>query len=110
MIEKISAILAKWILQNTTTSPSDSDEYELLEYGIECIINTLIPIIFFITYSLSQCMFVEMLCWFITFLYIRNVIGGYHASSHISCIIVSTIYGIISLSFLKYYMSVSNQT
>lgn len=102
MIEKISFLLANKLVQNTNESNADTDDLKILIYGIECIINTFIPIIFFLVYSLYNHTFFEMLCWFITFISLRNIIGGYHANSHSSCIIFSSIYGLLSLFSLQY--------
>lgn len=102
MIEKISFLLAKKLLQNTDKDCSDTEELEILKYGIECIINILIPISFFTIYSLLQNILLKMICWLITFLLLRNIIGGYHAGSHCSCIILSILYGILSLFMLQY--------
>ena len=38
-----------------------------------------------------------MLIWLPAFLFLRNYIGGYHASSHIRCIIFSSLFGILCI-------------
>lgn len=50
MIEKISFILANRILLSSSEVNTDTDELETIKYGIECIINTLIPLTLFIIY------------------------------------------------------------
>lgn len=102
MIEKISFTLAEKILEIADSDYPDTDELEILKYGIECIINMLIPISFFVAYSLFQNIFGEMICWLITFIVFRNTIGGYHARSHSSCIISTILYGILSLFTLQF--------
>ena len=47
MFEKISMKLSQMI----TSNHSDSDETDVIQYGLECIINTLIPIIIYTIYS-----------------------------------------------------------
>ena len=108
MIEKISSVLAEKLLQNT--NDSDQDNYEILKYGIECIINTFLPVIFFVIYSFFQKIFIEMLCWFTIFIAMRNAIGGYHASSHERCILLSTVYGLFSLMSLQHMWQLTLNT
>ena len=55
MIEKISYILASKLSNNTINdnknTSSSQDEVEVLQYGFECIINTIIPLLFFLYYT-----------------------------------------------------------
>lgn len=99
MIEKIAKTLAYKIHKNASDIV-DYDEIEVIQYGIECIINITIPlaIIYFIALIYSS--FVYSLLWSILFLIIRNFTGGYHASSHIKCMIYSTCIGLIVLYFI----------
>lgn len=96
MIEKISSIIAKYICNNMSANTIES-KYEIIEYGIECIINITIPIVFFFCYSLICGSIFEMATWLTIFLIYRNHIGGYHASSHLKCILFSTVYGLLAL-------------
>ena len=88
MIEKISATLAEFICTNLPNENNDS-KYEILKYGFECIINTGIPCIIYFIVSIINHMQLETLIWFIVFIFYRNLIGGYHASSHFKCILFS---------------------
>lgn len=98
MIERISQHLAKRIMN--TLKEDSTDETAVLAYGFECLINLLIPLSFFLIYSICNHIFIEMLCWLVTFLILRNQIGGYHADSHIKCIIYSILYGFVFLHLL----------
>ena len=100
MIEKISALFASYLCKKSGTEISKT-EHEILQYGLECIINTYTPIIFFVIYACSSKMLLEMITWLLTFLFYRNLIGGYHASTHIRCILLSTLYGLLSIHFIK---------
>lgn len=96
MIENISKFLAK-LLCDDNTEKSSCEEIEVLQYGIECIINILIPLIIIFIYSFCSHKTLDMIIWFFSFLLLRNFIGGYHASSHIRCIVLSSIVGILSI-------------
>lgn len=99
MIKKISHYFSKQLAANT-------EEQEILQYGFECLINTLIPLIFFFIFAIVKKMIVETIIWLILFLLLRNYIGGYHASSHGRCIVMSTIYGLITLFCICYFNSI----
>lgn len=97
MIEHISRLLAKSLYDDNNTEKSSKEEIDILQYGIECIINFFIPIIIIYVYALLSHSSLDMLIWLFSFLLLRNFIGGYHASSHICCIISSSIIGILSI-------------
>ncbi len=101
MIEYISKLLAKSLYDNKKEN-SSCEDIEILQYGIECIINTLIPLIIIFLYALFSHRIPDMLIWFFSFLILRNYIGGYHASSHIRCIILSSTLGILSILFISH--------
>lgn len=102
MIEKLAYFLAKKMVAATAKNSKDSDDIEVLAYGFECIFNMLVPFICFLVYSVWNHIYVEMLCCLVAFLFLRNYIGGYHASSHIKCLIYSTVYGCIVLYLLSH--------
>ena len=102
MFEKISMKLSQMI----TSTDADSDETDVIRYGLECIINTLIPIIIYTIYSAINHQINDMIVWLIFFLGLRNYIGGYHAPTQLSCIVISTLFGIFSL-YIDLCLSVS---
>lgn len=89
MIEYISRLLAK-SLYNDDTEKSSYEEIKILQHGIECIINTLIPLVIIFIYAIFSHRTLDMFIWLFSFLLLRNFIGGYHASSHIRCIVLSS--------------------
>lgn len=95
MIKKISHCFANKLANNI-------EEQEILQYGFECLINTSIPIIFFFIFAVLENMIFETIIWLVLFLLLRNYIGGYHATTHERCILISTIYGLSILLFLHY--------
>ncbi len=102
MIEKIAETIAKKLIK-TDNGFYDSDELDIIKYGMECILNISIPFIFYVFFSIMTNVFFQMLVWFCCFLFFRNIIGGYHANSHIKCIIYSTIYGIFAISLISVF-------
>ena len=71
----------------------------------ECIINTFIPLIIIFIYAYFSHRLPDMFIWLFSFLLLRNFIGGYHASSHIRCIILSSIVGILSIILMTHISS-----
>ncbi len=106
MIERLSFYLASKIISTDKSQRYSSDDIEVIKYGLECIINTGIPIVFYLLFSFAMGIFVQLILWLITFLTIRNCIGGYHASSHWKCIILSIVFGIFSLCAMQAYSSI----
>ncbi len=100
MVKSISRYLAGKLSNN-------KDQCDILTYGLECIINTFIPVLIYIVYSAFHAMMLPMLCWLGSFLVYRNIIGGYHAKSHFRCILASIILGIISLSAIQFFTNIS---
>lgn len=68
-------------------------------YGAECFISECIGniLLFAIAFPLHK--EYMMLIWLISFLSIRIHIGGYHATSHRMCLIISTLIGVSSILF-----------
>jgi accessory gene regulator B len=102
MIEYISRLLAKSLYDGDKTDKSSCEEIDILQYGIECIINTLIPLIIIFIYAFFSHRTLEMFIWLFSFLLLRNFIGGYHASSHIRCIVFSSSVGILSVLLISH--------
>lgn len=106
MIEYISRFLAKLIYDcnaaDAAEEVSREEEIEILQYGIECIINILIPLIIIFIYACFSHRLPEMFIWLFSFLILRNFIGGYHASSHIRCMIFSSMVGILAILYISH--------
>lgn len=107
MIEKAALYLAKKIQSNTSDQTSSFEDTDVLRYGIECIINTAIPVIIYFIYSVCNKMCVDMLLWLISFLILRNYIGGFHANSNIKCIVLSSLFGIAALIVMQSINTIS---
>ena len=112
MIEKLAFVLAKNIYLSVETEDIHknnlkNEEIEVLRYGIECIINMSIPLMFLLVYAWHARMLLSAIIWFATFLALRNYIGGYHASSHWQCILHSCGYEMICLYGILKMMAIS---
>lgn len=103
MIEKISRIISYRLLIAKGSDEINNDELEVLQYGLECIINTLIPIIILLIVALYNHMVIDLFLWLATFLITRNYIGGYHAKTHLRCMFISTILGLFALFIIRYH-------
>ena len=111
MIEKISFYLAKKIYicseaNNLCVADEENEDIQVLQYGIECIINMSIPFIVIFGYAWYFKMLMPMIIWMTMFLSLRNYIGGYHANSHFQCILYSIVYGIIAMYGINLLSSV----
>jgi accessory gene regulator B len=100
MIENLSSKLAIRLL-NKIQADDYNIQYEILEYGIECIINMFIPIIIYIAFAVYIKVLPQMLIWLFIFLFYRNLIGGYHANSHTKCIFFSSLYGLAAINSIQ---------
>ena len=98
MIEKISYYLAKKIYMCseadvTCVVDEKNEDVQVLQYGIECMINMSIPVMVIFVCAWYFKMLIPMLIWCVMFLILRNYIGGYHAKTHFRCILYSSVYG-----------------
>lgn len=94
-VEKLSLILAKEIV--TDNNP---DDIELIRYGLEGILSTLINTIIALIISLLMHKTYEFLLLCITFIPIRCMHKGYHCSTLLSCTVFSNIMIIIATNIL----------
>ena len=83
MIEKISYYLAKKIYMCseadvTCVVDEKNEDVQVLQYGIECMINMSIPVMVIFVCAWYFKMLIPMLIWCVMFLILRNYIGGYH--------------------------------
>lgn len=75
----------------------DEDDTEVLVYGLECILNTLITTILIVIFGFVSGHLTFCIIWIVFFPVLRSKIGGYHAPKHYLCIISSTSLCIISV-------------
>ena len=87
MIDKISASVAKWLLEKGAIS---ADAKPLYEYAFFCFLITALPVITVSIIGLVAGMFWEGLMLIAPFVFIRKFSGGYHLKSSNLCMVVST--------------------
>lgn len=90
MIKKISEIIVDILIQNGHTQYNRG----VYVYGMECIISELIADLILFLYTIPQHNTIDAIIWLTAFLSIRIHIGGYHASNHTLCLLISTIISI----------------
>lgn len=80
----------------------DHEQREVYIYGLECILNTGITVSLLFLGSILAQSFCETFVWVIVFSFLRHQTGGYHAPSHILCIVSSTILGALTFGISSY--------
>ncbi len=93
MITKLSHSLATYLSQNDGLS----EKQNIYAYGIECFLNELISNILLLLCGVIINKTLPLFIWCISFTFIRINLGGFHASSHLKCILLGTFLGICSI-------------
>lgn len=109
MIEQIAGNMAKKLCALTDTKEQTKEDIEVVQYGIECFINIAFPILIIGIVAIIKDQLLEMILWLLSFLLLRNYIGGYHASSHMKCIFFSCVLGISAIFSFTLLPSISLQ-
>ncbi|MDE7423657.1 MAG: accessory gene regulator B family protein [Lachnospiraceae bacterium] len=98
MIHSISTKFADYLIQHSLPI----EKREIYIYGAECFFNLLISDSILLIYAILTHQPMEFLLWLVSFSLLRTHIGGYHASTHASCIISGIVLGIFCLQFHHY--------
>ena len=93
MIYEFSKRTIKYIA-SLSDQPSDQDQLDVYIYGMECFLNTAIPVILLTICSIMFDSLIETFLWLFAFSLLREYTGGYHASTQFACITSSTMLGI----------------
>lgn len=104
MITALSKKITYFLVTASNTEP-DSDTIEIYIYGLECFFNTLITVAILIIWSFLTNTLAETCLWLIVFSILRHHSGGFHAPTHLSCIVSSCILGMsnwIIIMFVPY--------
>ena len=67
---------------------AEIERQEVYAYGLEIFFSTMLNIIFVIIAAFFLGRFIETVAFLIAFIIMRKTAGGYHASTHFSCILV----------------------
>lgn len=81
----------------------DNEQLEVYIYGLECFINTAVPVILLTIFSFLSNSVFETWLWIVTFTILRRYTGGYHAPSQLACMTSSTGLGIINTLLIQYH-------
>lgn len=77
-----------------------NEEYEVIRYGVEGILNNLLGIFLTLTVGIfCDCVFESFIFW-IFFWILRKHAGGFHAKTKIRCLIMSVVLLFIAFEFL----------
>lgn len=94
-------------LTSLSGQPIGQDQLDVYIYGLECFINTAVPVTLLTIWSLfSKCIF-ETWLWLFVFSLLREYTGGYHASTQFACITSSTLLG-IGNTFVSQHINISS--
>ena len=85
MIQRISAKIVQALIINSQIDVDD-DQKEVYIYGMECFINTAVPVIVLFVWAVYIGCIPETFIWIVSFTLLRKITGGYHASSQMKCI------------------------
>lgn len=72
----------------------DQDQLDVYIYGLECFINTAVPVVLLTIWSILFDTLIETWLWIFTFTTLRKYTGGYHAPTQFTCMAFSTCLGI----------------
>ena len=81
--------IVNWLMENG----ADESDREVYLYSLECILNELIADSLLILCGILASRLTEIILWLVLFTSIRINLGGYHAKTHIRCIMSSTLLG-----------------
>ena len=72
----------------------DQDQLDVYIYGLECFINTAVPVVLLTIFSILHNSLFETWLWIFAFTLLRKYTGGYHAPTQFTCMAFSTCLGI----------------
>ncbi len=95
IMDKYFTTILDFLEKNNSIKNNKRDIYE---YGYELLISTLITIITIIFLGLLSGKLLSTIIFLFYFMPIRTVAGGYHAKTHVKCLILSNIIGIFCVN------------
>ncbi len=95
MVQQIANNLTDLLLKKEIVKEEDKEIYT---YGLEALLSTVINTILVLIFGLLTGMLLETLAFLISFAILRVYCGGYHAKTHVGCILMfAGIYGFAML-------------
>lgn len=86
---KIADKAVSWLLKNG----ADKEKERIISYGAECFFNELLADLLLVIFALLVHRILDTVIWIAAFTAVRVHLGGWHANTHIGCILSSTVIG-----------------
>lgn len=96
MIKKLSTLISNQFVKHNIISEDTQDVYT---YGVEITISSLIGFILVIIIGIIFKSLMQIMIFYVIFLALRSMTGGYHASTYLKC---NTIFSFISMFTLLF--------
>ena len=96
---------SKQIINSIVSQTKRDIEFEQLEvyiYGLECFINTAVPVIILTAFSIFTSSVFETWLWIMLFSVLQKYTGGYHAPSQLTCMTSTIGLGIINTLLIRH--------
>lgn len=94
-------------ITSLSDQPTDQEQLDVYIYGMECFINTAVPVTLLTIWSLIFESLFETWLWLFAFSLLREYTGGYHASTQFACMTSSTLLG-IGNTFVSHHINISS--
>lgn len=94
MLRKVSEMIASYFISHGNAKEEDKDVYI---YGIENLIYHIGTVLFMLCISIYLDNVMETIVFLITFKFLRNYTGGYHANTRVKCFITSVLVYLINV-------------
>lgn len=106
MINKLSSLISSKFVEHNIISKSVKDVYR---YGIEITISSIIGFIITCLIGLLFRMLMQTMLFYVIFILLRSMTGGYHAKTYLKCNFIFSIITLFIVTFSKaaYEMQIS---
>ena len=99
MLERLAKSTARLFVKNNI---ADSEYEEVYAYGAEIILSTIINGLAVLIMSVIADTLIPSLVFVISFIFIRRLAGGFHASTHLKCMIILIVVHLIFIIIVKH--------
>ena len=106
MINKLSSLISSKFVEHNIISKSVKDVYR---YGIEITISSIIGFVITCLIGLLFRMLMQTMLFYVIFIILRSMTGGYHAKTYLKCNFIFSIITLFIVTFSKaaYEMQIS---
>lgn len=98
MIHKLSTLISDQFEKHGIIS---NETKEVYTYGVEITISSLIGLIIAITIGIVFRCFTQSMIYYVIFVALRSITGGYHASTYLKCNIIFSLISLFTLLVSK---------